>query len=397
MKNNIIILMLLLSFYSQMFAIDLGPNWVIPCVSTCVGHEYSYFFCKMNNGKPERETTCSYNANAEVGKKHIKHNMGFSIGSWSSSFDFTTWTMTKVGKGYYQIMIAGYDNIPIQIFNPGQISTYIRNVKDEWYNSCNKYKTGQVDFEYNTLNDCALKIFWSKENKDIRMAEKDGVTNLANTHGPIPESVDCENLNCEFTYLILNQQISWTKYDKNTKIAENFFDMYGNFPIEIRKAYNYYDFESVLRHEFGHFIGLPHAVDLNSCESYIGVMESPIAPYDVIKLSSDDECMYRKLYCCAETKLGIETMCGSSENQFDFNIFPNPIFIKAANISVRNLELGIPVEITIYAPTGQTVYTEKYNNLSEKYLNIDNIVDGVYTVEIKSENKKATRNIIIHR
>ncbi len=81
----------LLSFY--------GPNWVIPCQNSCVDDEYGFYFCKNNNGKISRELGCSKNPNNEVNKLHMKHDMGYSIDSWSTKYTRSTLTMLKNPNG----------------------------------------------------------------------------------------------------------------------------------------------------------------------------------------------------------------------------------------------------------------------------------------------------------
>ncbi len=74
------------------------------------------------------------------------------------------------------------------------------------------------------------------------------------------------------------------------------------------------------------------------------------------------------------------------------NIYPNPVNNGAFTIKIAK---NITGSLNLYDLAGKLVSNNTINNLSSKNVNVSNLTNGVYLLQIVTDNAAATRKIII--
>jgi hypothetical protein len=87
----------------------------------------------------------------------------------------------------------------------------------------------------------------------------------------------------------------------------------------------------------------------------------------------------------------------NNPTDFYMNAFPNPVTDGNLSIYITN-EKGGPATLSIINIIGQVVFTENINlntGISLNKFKLDNIPKGVYIMQLKTENKLVSRQIVV--
>lgn len=99
----------------------------------------------------------------------------------------------------------------------------------------------------------------------------------------------------------------------------------------------------------------------------------------------DDVCVSTDSTLCYQN-VGIN----ENDNNKNISMYPNP----ASNyFTIENTQAYTPYSITIFNCVGQTVYKEEMLH-GKKIIDIEKFDDGLFTIEINSENKKSHYKLI---
>ena len=81
----------------------------------------------------------------------------------------------------------------------------------------------------------------------------------------------------------------------------------------------------------------------------------------------------------------------SESNTTDFEVWPNPVSDGSFTLTLEN---AIPSELVIYNVNGQMVKTQRIDN-SVNTIRIDTMESGIYFVELKNDNGKKVKKLIV--
>lgn len=405
------ILSIIIIFFNITFCYAFGPNKTIGCSSECVDKEFGYRFCKINNdGTTTTEYKCSKDPHNEPGLKLICQSIPMC-------FDYKKETLKSVPDrvGAYVGTLEMTDFISGEkkvVFTGAHeyIEEYIRRAIEEWTKLC---KTNPNDFFIYDNPDsppleCCVKFYWSQDPTDFKFpGYADDDYALMVTRVKINPN-QCK-MNCNESHIRMNDCEKFLKRDPNNKlipIARRFFYMrdiginYGFPTSEVPLKYKdkndptfymeYYDFYSALMHELGHWFGFGDEEAHESCttlsNNYEGVMKGYHDPLVNYNLSSDDMCLFRKVYCCSESFTSVDEFLFLNFTKFD--IFPNPASNKIT-INFTSKILG-NVYFEVVDINGK-VYFKNSSNLTQENvilnLDISNYPIGSYYIKTQISDK----------
>ena len=72
-------------------------------------------------------------------------------------------------------------------------------------------------------------------------------------------------------------------------------------------------------------------------------------------------------------------------------MYPNP----ATNVvNITNTENMLVKQVTVYDSNGKQLTTQSFNNKTEIQLNVENLVSGIYTLQIKTNAGLAVKKLV---
>lgn len=407
---NRMVVLLLIFWAGTSFA---QTNQKVECDESCIQQKFVYRFCDAEGHVIAK---CSDNPNNEPGMKPFKRKIPFDV----CGVNLERWGVEDNFK------LVQYP--PPNPLNPvgGPVLFDVRNVSGrlaEAANSWNRLCPQQgPDAEH---QECCLKVRWTGINENIGMMFAH--TDIRHNRTPgTSANYSCTFL-CEASEMILNTHALFLNPDEEGFPRHYFVTERYNFnalPLG-NPEYIWVDMQSLLEHELGHWLGFQHPEERDSyqesCMSEGSIMLGGNTGHlnnRVAGLTPADECMFRKLYCCNETKRIVwigdpnvppddypnhtksmqEGLSGSQAGgSRGFTVAPNP-----ATGGTITLLLHGPIEpgtssIRIVDGAGNAVLHQELQEGSERRVSIDvaGLPSGMYMVQLIREGQVYGRKFLI--
>jgi hypothetical protein len=294
------------------------------------------------------------------------------------------------------------DSMGNVLFDPNQISTDLNNAISAWTVNC-----AGCTPSLPPPKDCCtysnyIKVKFSKNKYDFEtMGSKAKDIAAVTADMSVVTSVGYCDPPCDQMEILLNQSDAFTGLtDDNCEYSNHFFYT-GNIG-----KYNWLSLTAILMHEIGHLLGFAdqYEYENHSNASLISCFHDPgsiMFPSDFDAgagttrgLSSDDICMYKKLYCSDLTS-GLEDKPFAQD--FGIKIFPNPTNSDLINLQFSNSE-GLLLNFEIISPIGITILTgEILQNENPKTITLGNLSSGFYFLILKHDGKQEIQKFIINK
>lgn len=313
------------------------PTHTISCDPNCLQKKHKYIFCTVDEAGTARDKfICVENPHTtvdpETGRpiKHYHPSLN-SLGLLDCFIYDESTSYLTLGGGVYQPL--RYDmpspfGTDVFMPRPADIRSDIEKAIRAWTSCCDKTDGTKLSYTSSTWpsgvppdgnRECCLVIYWSSDAADFRVPDQEDAIAKTWRYGQSPNS--CEGVNCDKFYkrrarILLNQSSSF----RNGTIGQNnipkrFFvnrDLPTNIQGRMETAgYEYFDFITMLVHEFGHVFGMEHDDgdddNGNDCENDPSVMQSTVVEWEKKRevTRPNDCCRFQKIYCCAETTTSV--------------------------------------------------------------------------------------------
>ncbi len=351
-----------------------------PCEDQwCKDMPFNLGFCD-ENGRAVRK--CSSDPNNEPGLQPLKQALPMVL---CPSFDHK----------FVQIVFNPSNPLdpnplpPAVVFNWGNVETRLNQAARRWDNLCPPQGPND-EYPY-----CCLKVFWSSSLSELgRYPESTrGFTDLSVRRTPDGCGADCST-----AYMVVNQQKEFTKPDANG-VPTNFFYTEPDKKDAITDGYNYVSLYSLFLHELGHWAGFQHG-DESECNHDGSIMRNGYLDEWVKAdrdLSTEDVCMFKKLYCCESAKdlSDVEAEPELAEG-LSFEVIPNP-----SATGVVNIQLGKPItlpgtKLRVVNTAGEILLEQEAMRGDQVIpIDISQLLQGMYMVQIVGGGRVYGRNIII--
>ena len=387
MKTIIIFLLVYNSIYSQ------NPSYTINCTEDCMNKKFPFEFCRVVNGKAEWYYKCSFNPNNEPGLVNYKPSVPICY--------------TKSNPTFVSVIVlSNNQGFNYTIWQNDKIGSNIDAAITEWQNSCLDNDPNTTFSYTNNLNNCCIKFLWSNRNgDDARVHDVNtGKYYLASTIQHTKSETDCLGIDCDNkTCIIFNQLSSWTGNGPDG-VSVNFFFNYQDVPEEVQWNHSFYDFQSVVLQELGHWFMLPDKykiLDADNCDTYNSniyndVMSPSLDAYTKKRiLNEDQKCYFRKLYCCSQT-VDIYELDEYYKKDFDFKAFPNPSNNFDLNLNVNDILIEKQLVVTIYDLNGKEMIKKPLEvNFKNLNINISNLNSGIYIITVRNGILSSSKKLVI--
>lgn len=367
------------------------PNTVTdpPCNQHwCIEEPFNYQFCDVRTGN--RVDKCSTDPNNEPFLRPMKRSIPLRLCP-----DFSGAQYNKVSF-YPDANPIG--DPPVDVFVNDHMIDRMNEAADAWNKLCPQQ--GPND-EYD--GECCLSVRWTRANSEMGNYLEEGA---ANTHihkyyGD-PLAGNCRT-DCSQSFIVVNQQLAHTKLDERGRPI--FFIATEPYPLAALpsgQGYLYVHAYSMFLHELGHWLGFNHptqpTIDEVGC-NYNSIMDVSGYPGSFTlarpDLTTEDVCMFMKLYCCESTKAGVEDPTTPS---IAFAIVPNP----ARSYLTLRLPDDFPAAATltlrIVDATGSTLQTTHLDeHANEIPVDLSGIPNGVYMLTLSNGSRTHGEKIIVQR
>jgi len=371
------------------------PNTVTtpPCDDPdCQAAKFLYFFCDPHTGAMTKK--CSADPNNEPGLKMYKKStplvfcLNFSAANW--------------GRVYVKDPSNPIEFYQTDIFVLRNLEQRIREAERRWAFLC-PAQGPNPEYPY-----CCVQIQFSTSSRDV-----DGVPNAEavtwtwprNTSSP--DGTICE-YDCQTSRIVINQQPSHTRPNEDGAPRHFIYTEEQNIHAVSRtddpSQYVYTSAYSVFLHEFGHWFGFGHEDDNTfPCQSHLNsIMHTgQEREWNRVRrdLTNDDICMFKKAYCCEQTKSTSsvdeeESIAGSDI----FQIIPNPPLNNILSLALAEPIHDNSATLRILNMGGDIVMEKKIAK-EEQHLSIDiaSLANGMYMLEVLREGRGSAMKVLIQR
>jgi len=357
----------------------------LPCDPECISTVYSYMFC---DGDGNFLRKCSADPNHEPGLKMYKKSIPLIL---CPNFD--------AGQ-HRRIYIPNSDPgdfHDVNLFVPANVPARLKEAADRWNSLCPPQGPNK---EYQA---CCLKVVWAVTISDMREFSKAAaITYMAPAAKDPSKPGACEN-ECSRSYIALNQDPLFTK-PGNDGVPRNFFYTERENRPYIPSDYHYASLYSILLHELGHWLGFNHPDSQDGvgavCDHPGSIMRTADITYwerQDRDLSNDDICMFKKAYCCAETANDVDE-APEVPKSLQFDIAPNPPINNILTLSLSEPIHSSAATLRIVNMSGESILGMDLAKESQ-HLSIDitNLSNGIYMLEILQEGAISAKKILVQR
>lgn len=325
----------------------------IPCGSWCESQVYPYKFCDNSN---TIITLCARNPNNNIfGYKAIKMMI---------PADFI---VEPFPDNYYCGVIRENGDV---LFDPFDYITKIDQARARWNNLCPPQGPNE---EYPW---CTIKIRWESNKYAFPKGTNPKTTRAWYTYALYPRAYSPCEINCDKAEIVLNYTDDFLIPD-----VTNPCDYTGYFfTTGTTDKSDWYSLYAVLLHEMGHYFGFSdqYTGDGMACSNLTSIMNNSGFEYHTKDMNQDDECMFKKLYCCEETASEIIDI--KSVNNFVVKIFPNPTNTRKIYISISPAQIGI-TKWKIVDVNGNVKLTGLLKEEQAAYdIDIESLLSGTYFI-----------------
>lgn len=356
------------SFYILFYiaSIVVSVNTTVACDAICRAKKYAYLGCDQQTNT--KKTLCTDNPRGEPNFRPFKKcfPMNVTIDPFPE-----TWNVL-----YYDVNgdnLAQPDEI---IFYDIQAQALSYGARDNWQAPCTP--------DNQNCDNCSLTVKWAKR-ADEMFGHPDALAITRQIPSPAPGLPAPCNVDCSRAHITINAREEFMDPESDGWPATWF---YTNRNFARLNELNWYDFQSVIEHEMGHWLGFGDGQE--QCNlSYTGVMQTPLPPNTNRNLSADDRCMFQKLYCCGPN--GATNVDEEEEEETDNNsvVLSNGLHLSPNPFNMNIIIKGIPSEefpsftLDITTITGQNVYHAVYEQHNND-INIDTrtLPIGTYMVMV---------------
>lgn len=376
------------------------PNKKIDCDDNCVHQKLPFLFCDMNTGS--KVTKCTDNPSTEPNLRPLKKRLPPSC----QNYDPTN--LTIIQPGYSFVTIDGEDTTVI--FAADNVAGHGFTAAIDWWleSGCPPQTDG---------DDCCLNVRWARDRLDLYEFSAQPASVLALLHNHIPPSAgapDCK-VDCNQTWIVLNQTPQFTALDANNFPRRFFYNIEepgDNGKLSDDDRFEYYHLPSVILHEVGHWYGIGHIGEPDSYGQICGetrgisVMSggnngNGLYPGEERTLHDheDDLCAFRKLYCCAETSVDVKDVV-EEISTYGFTVSPNPLYSGHLTVTVGEQLYTHTKTVRLVDMYGNTIAeTSIPIGMVQCTLTTDLVADGAYMVVVSSDRLKGSigKKVIIQK
>lgn len=358
-----------------------------PCDKTeCRNRPYMYKFCDPTNGYVIDK--CSADPNNEPGLRLLKKMIPLTLCP-----DFQGQQFNRVWSDSSNPL----EEHRIDIFVNENMYKVLNDAEAAWTSMC---PPQGPDEEYQP---CCLPVVWSQSPADMGNQEYSAaITRMRVLYSDPLAEHNCD-IDCFKSRIVINQESAYLDLDDRGRPRRFLFTERESVD-SIPREWVYFDAQGVLLHELGHWLGFGHsdAVDRfgNSCMVQNSAMlsgEGNEAFWNrrIVEPSWDDVCMFKKAYCCAQTKADIEETVAETGNGLSFSLAPNPA------TSELRMKFSMPISargatLRLVNAIGEIALEQRIEKETQEIaLSVASVPNGWYLVEVVAGDVTFAKKVLI--
>lgn len=278
---------------------SINSIYAITCDPVCKSTKFVYLGCDMTT---HRKTAICTN--------DPRNTPNFR--PWKKCFPMTivveSWPRTDWDTWYSDLNNDNAVQSNEWIFEKLQSEAILYNGLDNWAAICTP--------DNQNCDNCSPHIIWAQREEEMKSFP--GALAITYQEPDQAGGTGC-GVNCLFNYIAINMTDRFLDVPVGSIVPRNWYYTNRTGP---HSDVEWYDLQSVIEHEMGHWLGFEDYQQRDCNSSYSGMMNSPLYSNTTESISSSDRCMFQKLYCCPSNSTSVKEEDPIIDS--DFNIFPNP-------------------------------------------------------------------------